>query len=130
MTALTIAIDKNYVAAIEYLVSKCKSLNNRELLDNTPFKNAIKNYKSDEYETLKLLLEHGADINLMTNGTTPLIYALKFNDISLIKFLLENNAYLNDAWITSIKYGCDDQIVDLLAHFHIRLAKSGVLQVM
>ncbi|WP_224489644.1 ankyrin repeat domain-containing protein [Robertkochia flava] len=45
-----------------------------------------------DYDTVKKLIELGADINSRSRGLTPLMYAAKFNRVEITKLLLENGA--------------------------------------
>lgn len=94
MTALVLAMKKDNSFAVRRIIPLCKNLNNSALLDNSPIKIAIKNYKAVTFQYLTLLLNNGSDINFITNGTTPLIYAIKTYpvNLSLVEFLLENKA--------------------------------------
>lgn len=48
------------------------------------------------YDVAKLLIEHGADVNLAGNyGQTPLIYASEYRQPDIVKLLLENGADVN-----------------------------------
>ncbi|XP_052703310.1 serine/threonine-protein phosphatase 6 regulatory ankyrin repeat subunit A-like isoform X3 [Crassostrea angulata] len=49
-----------------------------------------------KYETIQLLLNHGADINLcMKDGTSPLFVACENGDNSIVQLLLRNRAAIN-----------------------------------
>ena len=47
-----------------------------------------------EIDLVKKFIEYGADINETTNGLTPLMYAARYNQVEIIKLLLEKGANL------------------------------------
>lgn len=55
----------------------------------TPLVLAITN---GEYDVVKKFIEYGADVNEMTNGMTPLMYAARYNKVEIITLLIENGA--------------------------------------
>ncbi|GAA0739864.1 MULTISPECIES: ankyrin repeat domain-containing protein [Flavobacteriaceae] len=60
-----------------------------------------------DFETVKKLIELGADVNQKSNGMTPLMYAAKFNRVEILKLLVENGADLkkkSDKGYTAEKY--------------------------
>ncbi|MGV3696114.1 ankyrin repeat domain-containing protein [Flavobacterium sp.] len=56
---------------------------------NSPLCNAI--LKGD-IATVKKFVEYGADINEMSNGLTPLMFAARYNKADIVKYLLEKGA--------------------------------------
>lgn len=61
----------------------------REYKDNTPLCNAI--CKGD-VEAVKKFIEYGADVNERSNGKTPLMLAARYNNVEIIRLLLEKGA--------------------------------------
>lgn len=61
----------------------------REYNDNTPLCNAI--CKGD-VEAVKKFIEYGADVNERSNGKTPLMLAARYNNVEIIRLLLEKGA--------------------------------------
>ncbi|WP_158974255.1 ankyrin repeat domain-containing protein [Cellulophaga sp. L1A9] len=64
--------------------------------------------KSD-LNTVKKFIEFGADIEVKTevNGMTPLMYAARYNNVSMIKLLLDNGAdkdAVSKMGFTALKY--------------------------
>ena len=57
--------------------------------DNTPLCTAI--YKGD-LATVKKFIEYGADVNEMSNGLTPLMFAARYNKVDILKYLIEKGA--------------------------------------
>lgn len=45
-----------------------------------------------DIETVKKLIELGADVNQKSNGMTPAMYAAKFNKVEILKLLVEKGA--------------------------------------
>jgi len=59
---------------------------------NTPLCSAI---MKGDLATVKKFIEYGADVNEVSNGLTPLMFAARYNKVDIIKFLLENGADKN-----------------------------------
>jgi len=60
-----------------------------------------------DFETVKKLVELGADVNQKSDGMTPVMYAAKYNRTDILEFLIANGANLklkSDKGITAIKY--------------------------
>lgn len=47
-----------------------------------------------DFETVKKLIDMGADINLKSNGLTPLMYAAKYNRVDILELLISKGAKL------------------------------------
>lgn len=47
-----------------------------------------------DFETVKKLIERGADVNERSNGMTPAMYAAKFNRTEILKLLIDKGANL------------------------------------
>ncbi|RYJ44857.1 ankyrin repeat domain-containing protein [Flavobacterium beibuense] len=76
----------------------------KEYKTNTPLCNAI--CKGD-VETVKKFIEYGVDVNETSNGKTPLMLAARYNNVEIIKLLVDNGAYVNakdDKGFTALKY--------------------------
>lgn len=74
------------------------------VFNTTPLCNAI--VKGD-LETVKKFIEYGADVNETSNGTTPLMFAARYNKVEIIKLLLEKGARLetkDERGFTALKY--------------------------
>jgi ankyrin repeat protein len=75
-----------------------------EVLDSSPFHLSI--VKGD-LETVKKLIELGADVNEKWNGLTPAMYAAKFNRTDVLNVLIESGANLKtkcDKGHTALEY--------------------------
>ena len=57
--------------------------------DGTPLCLAI--CKGD-VEVVKKFIQYGADVNENSNGMTPLMYAARYNNLEILKYLVENGA--------------------------------------
>jgi ankyrin repeat protein len=76
----------------------------KEYKDATPLAVAI--VKGD-LETVKKFIEYGADINQKSNGMTPLMIAARYNQVDIIKLLLDKGAnykIMDDKGLTALKY--------------------------
>ncbi|MBC7410043.1 MAG: ankyrin repeat domain-containing protein [Arcicella sp.] len=52
-------------------------------------------YKGD-IQSVKKIIEYGADVNEKSNGMTPLMYAARYNKTDIIKVLIASGARIND----------------------------------
>ena len=60
-----------------------------------------------DLETVRKLINLGADVNEKSNGMTPAMYAAKFNRTEILKLLIVNGAKLkvkSDKGMTALKY--------------------------
>lgn len=60
-----------------------------------------------DFETVKKLIERGADVNEKSNGMTPAMYAAKYNRTDILELLISKGANLkvrSDKKMTAIKY--------------------------
>lgn len=55
----------------------------------TPICQAI---SKGDIETVKKMVEFGTDVNQVSNGMTPLMYAARYNKVEIVKLLLANGA--------------------------------------
>ncbi|MEE1898648.1 ankyrin repeat domain-containing protein [Flavobacterium rakeshii] len=63
----------------------------KEYKTNTPLCNAI--CKGD-VDTVKKFIEYGVDVNETSNGKTPLMLAARYNNVEILKLLIDNGAYV------------------------------------
>jgi len=68
-----------------------KELTEIKTFNVSPFCMAI--VKGD-FETVKKLIDMGADVNAKSNGLTPLMYAAKYNRIEILNLLIEKGVNL------------------------------------
>lgn len=81
---------------------------------NSPLCNAI--LKGD-IATIKKMIEYGADVNEMSNGLTPLMFAARYNKIEILKFLVEKGAdkqIKDERGNTAIKYAENSKSVEAI----------------
>ncbi len=72
-----------------------------------------------DIETVKKLIELGADVNERSNGMTPAMYAAKFNRVDILKLLVEKGAKLNlksEKGLTALKYAESSKANEALAY--------------
>src|SRR5690606_32712111 len=72
-----------------------------------------------DIETVKKLIELGADVNEKSNGLTPAMYAAKYNRVEILKLLVENGAKLDvksEKGFTAEKYAQLSNANDALAY--------------
>lgn len=70
-----------------------------------------------DIQTVKKLIEMGADVNQKSNGMTPAMYAAKFNRVEILKLLVKNGAKLDrksDIGLTAEKYAKQTNAKDAL----------------
>ncbi|RKE98303.1 ankyrin repeat domain-containing protein [Ichthyenterobacterium magnum] len=72
-----------------------------------------------DFDTVKKLIELGSDVNQVSNGLTPAMYAAKYNRLDILKLLVEKGAKLNkksDKGMTAAKYAKLSNAKDTLAY--------------
>ena len=60
-----------------------------------------------DLDTVKKLIEFGADVNQKSNGMTPAMYAAKYNRVEILKLLIEKGANIekeSDKGMTAFDY--------------------------
>lgn len=95
-TAVIIALALGFSITTAYATTSSETVitNVSELTKSTVNPFCISIVKGD-IETVKKLIELGADVNEKSNGMTPAMYAAKFNRVDILKLLVENGAKLN-----------------------------------
>jgi len=90
---LSLAVIRTHDAFVNFLLEECDAdIEQRTDVtgnDATPLWYAVSFVKLD---IVKILLSHGADVNVVCNGTTPLIKACSHENIDLVRCLVENGA--------------------------------------
>ncbi|WP_303317094.1 ankyrin repeat domain-containing protein [Flavivirga abyssicola] len=80
-----------------------------------------------DLETVQKLIERGADVNEMSNGMTPVMYAAKFNRTDILKLLIAKGANLkakSAKKMTALKYAQLHGANDAAAIIKEAIAKS------
>ncbi len=83
---------------------------------NSPLCNAI--LKGD-IATVKKFIEYGADVNEMSNGLTPLMFAARYNKIDILKYLMEKGAdkdIRDERGNNALKYAENSKSVEAAAY--------------
>lgn len=77
--------------AVASTVSTSTFTTSKEIVnyENTPLCNAIVN---GDIATVKKFVEYGSDVNELSNGLTPLMFAARYNNVEIIKYLLSKGA--------------------------------------
>ena len=90
--ALTLALVLKHPQVAEYLIQKGARINYDDGFKPTPLHAAVENGYLD---LVRLLVEKGANVNVLDNDSTPLTFALtrKHEDIAI--YLVENGADIN-----------------------------------
>ena len=73
--------------------------------------------RRNDIEAVKLALKNGADVNIKSDGSTPLIYAVKINSLEIVKLLIEKDADINikDIWgYTALMYACINNNLEIV----------------
>ncbi len=112
--AISETIYENEINATHMLVSKV-----------SPFCMAI--VKGD-LETVKKMIELGADVNKKSIGMTPAMYAAKYNKVEILKLLISRGANLkarSDVGYTAKKYAEISNAVDAKMVIENTLNKSA-----
>jgi len=78
---------------IKFLLSKGADVNKQDSQGWTPLANAARQRKD---KVAALLIEHGADPNLASDGTTPLIAAVMRDSVPTVDVLLKNGAKIEE----------------------------------
>ncbi|KAF2339660.1 MAG: ankyrin repeat domain-containing protein [Flavobacterium nitrogenifigens] len=103
--------------------------NQREHLiySNSPFHLAI---SKGDLESVKIFISYGADVNKIVNNMTPLMVAARFNQVEIIKILLEKGADLsieNDRGLTALhfaEFGKSTEAISILKEKKNRSSKK------
>jgi ankyrin repeat protein len=74
-----------------------------------------------DLDTVKKLIELGADVNEKSNGMTPVMYAAKYNKVEILKLLVDYGADLNkksEVGLTVEKYAQLSNAKEALEFLH------------
>lgn len=91
---LFIAIDKNHLSALKFIIKHAKTnINNFRINNIHPMIYAI---EQENFDALKLLAENGADVNAADlNESTVLMEIAQIGSVDIADFLIKNGANLN-----------------------------------
>lgn len=70
-----------------------------------------------DLEAVNTMLKHGADVNMVSNGMTPAMYAARYNRVEILKVLIRQGADLSKtskAGLTALKYAEISNAIDAL----------------
>ncbi len=81
------------VEAVKAFLDKGNDINKLYGKGQTLLFDAIKGDRS--YKVAKYLLERGADVNFVTDGITPLMYAVAYQNLTIVKTLINHKADIN-----------------------------------
>jgi ankyrin repeat protein len=93
-STLVAAIDGNQIDCVAFILNHVKE--SSRVLNNahTPHNNTMLGLAvlKGNHKIVKILLEKGADINAISNNSTPLFTAVSLNDSTMVKLLLQHKA--------------------------------------
>ncbi|MET3026445.1 ankyrin repeat domain-containing protein [Flavobacterium sp. UW10123] len=95
------------------------------IYSNSPFHLAI---SKGDVESVKKFISYGADVNKIVNNMTPLMVAARFNQVEIIKILLEKGADLsaeNDRGLTALHFAEFGKSTESIAILKERKDKSN-----
>lgn len=114
-TLLMLAIRNNFMKIAKYLLSRedidvtLKATNGLTALGELCLNKTI------DQEVLKLLLDKGADVNETNQyGTTPLYWAVVYQQTQAVKLLIEHRAPVNQMTLEHAFAHCDETIIRLI----------------
>ena len=104
---------ENSAKITEMIIGKAdKNIINDSLDGKTPLIIAVGN---SYFETAKILIENGADVNSVDfEGWSALSYAVNNGDIEIAKLLLTNKAKINDELLLAIKSPIVESRIDMM----------------
>ena len=108
-------IEENNLSLIEVILKHYEKTQKYDQLVNEFFHHALLNSNLD---TIIFLYNHGTDVNKEIVGDFPLDLALErfeeTNDLSIVKFLIENGAKIYDKYL---QFAVDNQNLELVKYF-------------
>ncbi|KAJ9597724.1 hypothetical protein L9F63_011434, partial [Diploptera punctata] len=86
------AAGNGYEEAAQFLIRN-KTINSQERNGNTALSIAVRQVRLSQHDIVKLLLEHGADVDISDKyNMTPLMHAVKCTDVHIVELLVEHGA--------------------------------------
>ncbi len=92
-TALDLSCSGNYLETTKILIEHKADINSDNGNKKTPFIIAV--YAQADIELIEYLLQNNADINYGDGNGTPLMYAIGYKNLTLVKYLLSKGAKIN-----------------------------------
>ena len=89
-TLLCTAISSGEAEVVKMLLEYKADPNKPDEYDNYPL---IRAAEMNNFEMIKLLTEHGANVNIMSTNGSALMHAGERGNIDIVRFLLDNGAY-------------------------------------
>ena len=107
-TVLIIAVAMGLTAPYSYATNRSFTSNHSlEVITKSEVNPFCMSIVKGDFDTVKKLVELGADVNEVSLGLTPAMYAAKFNKVDILKFLVEHGANLkkrSDKGFTAKRY--------------------------
>ncbi|MBJ7879106.1 ankyrin repeat domain-containing protein [Gelidibacter salicanalis] len=99
-------------------------------IEDVPFSTVVKKSKVEvspfcmaivkgDIETVKKLIQLGADVNAKSNGMTPAMYAAKYNKTEILEVLVKEGADLkkkSQKGLTAMDYAKQSKAIDAMAY--------------
>jgi len=89
------ALDQGRPRLVRFLVQNNINMNKRDVLHRAAIHFAIAN---NDLESVKMLVEHGADKEVKVYYDTPLHKSIRYGNIQITNYLLENGANVEAYW--------------------------------
>ena len=130
-TALMYACEFKAKDIVEYLINKGANINDKANGGATALIFAFFTCIKDEqknFEIVKLLLEHGADVNIKGEYGSPILYACKYWNAKVLKLLIEYGANVyekdyNGKTLLSLSYERGDKdIINMLKKYEKKVS--------
>ncbi|RYJ36637.1 Ankyrin [Flavobacterium anhuiense] len=95
------------------------------IYSNSPFHLAI---SKGDVESVKKFIMYGADVNKIVNNMTPLMVAARFNQVEIIKILIEKGADLsieNEKGLTALQFAEFGKSIESIVILKEKKAKNN-----
>lgn len=129
ISALHKALDDTYLDVAEIMISKGVLFDGSfGTLSGTPLKKALENAN---IPTLKFLIEKGVSLKCSElNGITPLVLAVKFGSIEIVKMLIDAKVELSIPFISKVFKHPDFDIYETALSFAIRKGYKEIAKIL